>query len=334
MDHRSIVNFIYNGRMDKNNTDRIPVLSLNDFTGQRDAFTDTLGQAYRQFGFVGIKDHGIDQQIIDNAYREFKAFFALDGATKERYHQAGKGGARGYTGFGVEKAKDHGVPDLKEFWHVGREIPPGSTNPCPDQLLPNVWPEETPGFKKAALDLYQALDAVGAKMLSAMAIDLGLAADWFEDKVHYGNSILRPIHYPPIDKPQPGAVRAAQHEDINLITLLIGSKEQGLEILTRDGQWIGVDTLPGTIVVNVGDMLQRLTNHVYLSTTHKVANPDDDHSTSARYSIPFFLHPNPDFLIETLPECIDSQNPNRYPEPITANGYLMERLAEIGLLKK
>lgn len=320
--------------MDKQPTDRIPVLSLNDFSGQRDAFTDTLGHAYRQFGFIGIRDHGIDQAIIDEAYAQFKAFFALDGETKARYHQPGIGGARGYTGFGVEQAKDHSVPDLKEFYHVGREIKPGQDNPCPDQLLANIWPEETPGFKQAAIDLYQSLDAVGTTLLSAMAIDLGLDADWFNDKVNYGNSILRPIHYPPIDQPQPGAVRAAQHEDINLITLLIGSKEQGLEILTRDGEWVPVDTLPGTIVVNVGDMLQRLTNHVYLSTTHKVANPDDDHSTAARYSIPFFLHPNPDFLIKTLPGCISDDNPDRYPEPITAHGYLMERLDQIGLLKK
>ncbi len=319
--------------MDKQATDRIPVLSLTDFTGQRDAFTDTLGQAYRQFGFIGIRDHGIDQAIIDEAYAQFKAFFALDDETKARYHRPGIGGARGYTGFGVEQAKDHSVPDLKEFYHVGREIEPGQPNPCPDQLLANIWPEETPQFKQAAVDLYNALDAVGTTLLSAMAIDLGLDADWFNDKVNYGNSILRPIHYPPIEAPQPGAVRAAQHEDINLITLLIGSKEQGLEILTRDGDWIPVDTLPGTIVVNVGDMLQRLTNHVYLSTTHKVANPDDDHSTAARYSIPFFLHPNPDFLIKTLPGCISDDNPDRYPEPITAHGYLMERLNQIGLLK-
>ncbi len=314
-------------------TDRIPVLSLQDFTGQRDDFTNTLGQAYRHFGFVGITDHGIDQSLIDEAYTQFKAFFALDAATKEKYHQAGIGGARGYTGFGVEQAKDHDVPDLKEFWHVGREIESGEHNPYPE-LLANVWPSEVPEFRHAALTLYRALDAVGAKMLSAMAIDLGLEADWFNDKINYGNSILRPIHYPPIQSPQPGAVRAAQHEDINLITLLIGSKEQGLEILTRDGDWIGVDTLPGTIVVNVGDMLQRLTNHVYLSTTHKVVNPDDDHSCHARYSIPFFLHPNPDFMIKTLPECISEDNPDRYPEPISSHGYLMERLGEIGLLKK
>lgn len=315
-------------------TDRIPVLSLSDFTGQRDGFTHTLGQSYRQFGFIGIKDHGIDQAIIDRAYDQFRAFFALDGVSKKRYHQAGIGGARGYTGFGVEQAKDHNVPDLKEFWHVGRGFEAGETNPCPGQLLPNIWPDEVPRFRAAALDLYRALDGVGRQLLSAMALDLGLDAHWFDDKVNYGNSILRPIHYPPIDAPQPGAVRAAQHEDINLITLLIGSKQQGLEILTRDGDWIPVDTLPGTIVVNVGDMLQRLTNHVYLSTTHKVANPDDDHSTSARYSIPFFLHPNPDFLIKTLDGCVDDENPDRYEEPITANDYLMERLGEIGLLKK
>jgi isopenicillin N synthase-like dioxygenase len=308
----------------------IPVLSIGDFDGQAGEFSRALGKAWREFGFVGIRDHGIDEALIDRAYAAFREFFALPADIKQRYHQPGCGGARGYTGFGIEQAKDHDVPDLKEFWHVGREIE--GDNPDPEVLLPNAWPGEVADFKPAAMGLYNALDALGARILSALAVEMDLEADWFADKIDYGNSILRPIHYPPIEQAVPGAVRAARHEDINLITLLIGSREQGLEILTRDGQWVPVSTLPGTIVVNVGDMLQRLTNHVYPSTTHQVVNPPGDAARQARYSIPFFLHPNPDFLIETLPDCVSADNPNRYPEPITAHGYLMERLREIKLI--
>jgi isopenicillin N synthase-like dioxygenase len=309
----------------------VPVLSLADFDGEKGRFTDALGRAWRDTGFVGVRDHGIDDAVIDRAYAAFKAFFALPAEVKQRYHLTGGGGARGYTGFGVEQAKDHNVPDLKEFWHVGREIE-SEHNPAPDILTPNLWPEEVPGFRAAALELYRALDDLGSRILPALALDMGLARDWFADKTQFGNSILRPIHYPPIGDIEPGAVRAAQHEDINLITLLIGSREQGLEILSRDGQWVPVSTLPGSIVVNVGDMLQRLTNHVYPSTTHRVVNPAGDSARTARYSIPFFLHPNPDFLIETLPACIDDAHPNRYPTPITSHDYLLERLRQINLI--
>lgn len=308
----------------------IPVLDLQTFTGQRDEFTEALGQAYREYGFVGISGHGLGDKLTAQAYACFREFFALDEDIKQHYHEAGTGGARGYTGFGVEQAKDHDVPDLKEFWHVGREVE--GDNPHPEILLPNLWPPEVDDFRATALALYGALDNLGQRMLSAIALDLGLPADWFADKVNMGNSILRPIHYPPIYNAAPGAVRAAQHEDINLITLLIGSKEQGLEVLNKHGEWIPVTTLPGTIVVNVGDMLQRLTNHVYQSTTHRVVNPPGEAAQNSRYSIPFFLHPNPDFVIETLPQCITEDNPNRYPEPITSHGYLMERLKEINLI--
>jgi isopenicillin N synthase-like dioxygenase len=308
----------------------IPVLSIRQFSGHQDRFSDALGRAWREFGFVGICDHDIDDALIEKAYAVFRSFFALPMDLKQRYHQPGTGGARGYTGFGIEQARDHDVPDLKEFWHVGREL--NDANPHPESLLPNLWPTEVANFRAVALELYGALDALGDRILSALAVELGLSPDWFGDKTNVGNSILRAIHYPPIEKAVPGAVRAARHEDINLITLLIGSREQGLEILTRDGRWVAVATLPGTIVVNVGDMLQRLTNHVYPSTTHRVVNPPGDLARQARYSIPFFLHPNPDFLIRTLPECISPDNPDQYPQAITAADYLAERLREIKLL--
>ncbi len=309
---------------------QVPVLSLAEFDQRAGRFSSELGRAWRETGFVGIRDHGIDDELIKQAYTVFRQFFALPADIKQQYHRPGIGGARGYTGFGIEQARDHDVPDLKEFWHVGRDLL--EANPFPDILLPNVWPAELPAFKPVALALYRALDQLGGRILSALALDVGLDKDWFAHHFNVGNSILRPIHYPPIRDAVPGAVRAARHEDINLITLLIGSKEQGLEILTRDGQWVPVSTLPGTIVINVGDMLQRLTNHVYPSTTHRVVNPAGEAASQARFSIPFFLHPNPDFLIQTLPQCISDSRPNRYPEPITANDYLQQRLREIKLL--
>ncbi|MCA1778246.1 MAG: isopenicillin N synthase family oxygenase [Xanthomonadaceae bacterium] len=307
----------------------IPVLDLEEFCGYPDSFTRALGTAYREYGFAGITGHGLDPQLIEQAYDAFKQFFALPESLKRRYYQPGGGGKRGYTGVGIEQAKDHDVPDLKEFWHVGRELQ--GENPYPDILLPNVWPEEVPGFRDAALALYGGLDNLGQRLLSAIALDLGLDSGWFSSKVDRGNSILRPIHYPPIRNAVPGAVRAARHEDINLITLLIGSREQGLEILNRTGQWVPVTTLPGTIIVNVGDMLQRLTNHVYASTTHRVVNPAGEAARRSRYSIPFFLHPNPDFMIETLPGCIDADHPNRYPQPISSDDFLQQRIREINL---
>ena len=308
----------------------IPVLSIETFDGQRGDFSRNLSKAWREFGFVGIRDHGLDDELIETAYGVFKAFFALPADIKQSYHQPGTGGARGYTGFGVEQAKDHSVPDLKEFWHVGRELSAGEGDT--DILKPNLWPEQVAGFREAALALYGALDGLGARILSALALELDLPADWFSSRIDRGNSILRPIHYPPIESAVPGAVRAARHEDINLITLLIGSREQGLEILTRDERWVPVSTLPGTIVVNVGDMLQRLTNHVYPSTTHRVVNPAGEAARQARYSIPFFLHPNPDCLLETLPQCVSEDRPNRYPQAITAHDFLMQRLREIKLI--
>lgn len=306
----------------------IPLLDLGDC--QSDAFVVEVGNAYRQYGFVGFKNHGIDDAKFQNAYRVIAEFFALPDDVKRNYHKPGTGGARGYTGFGIEQAKDNTVPDLKEFWHVGRET--GQYNPHPDVLMPNIWPAEVDGFREHTLALYRALDSLGLKILSVLARYLDLAENWFADKVDTGNSILRPLHYPPIGKPMPGAVRAARHEDINLITLLPGSKEQGLEILSGTGEWIPVSTIPGTVVVNIGDMLQRLTNHVFPSTTHRVVNPPDSDADKPRYSMPFFLHPNPDFLIKTLPQCVAEDNPDKYPEPILAHDYLMQRLREINLI--
>lgn len=313
---------------------QIPTLDIQRFDNaasqaDRDAFVAELGATYREWGFAGVRNHGIPQQLIDDAYRVFAEFFALPEDVKRRYHVAGGGGARGYTPFGIETAKGAQHFDLKEFWHIGREIPRDSKYAA--VMPPNVWPEEVPEFRDVGYRLYGALDALGSRMLSALALHIGLPEHFFADKTDQGNSILRPIHYPPITTPDVPNVRAGAHEDINLITLLVGASAEGLEVLSRKGEWIPYTAQADTIVVNIGDMLQRLTNHVYPSTTHRVVNPPGEKARQPRYSTPFFLHPNPDFLIDVLPSCVTPDNPSRYPEAITAQGYLEERLREIKL---
>ncbi|MBB1471781.1 isopenicillin N synthase family oxygenase [Luteimonas sp. MC1782] len=313
---------------------QIPTLDIRRFTQptsaeDRQAFIDELGAAYREWGFAGIRNHGIGQPLIDDAYAAFKAFFALPDDVKKRYHVAGGGGARGYTPFGVETAKDSKHFDLKEFWHIGREI--AADSPYRDVMGDNVWPAEVPAFREAGYALYQALDALGSQVLRALALHIELPEDYFADKTASGNSILRPIHYPPITADDIPNVRAGAHGDINLITLLVGASAAGLEVLSHQGEWVPFTSDADTIVVNIGDMLQRLTNHVYPSTIHRVVNPPGELARQPRYSVPFFLHPNPDFLIDVLPSCVTADNPSRYPEPITAQGYLEERLREIKL---
>ena len=311
----------------------IPTLDIRRFSEaandtDRDAFVAELGAAYREWGFAGIRGHGIPQDVIDGAYDVFVRFFALPEDVKKRYHIPGGGGARGYTAFGVETAKGAQSSDLKEFWHVGRDA---RDEKYADVMPANVWPTEIPGFRERALALYDALDGLGSRMLSALALHLGLDEHYFADKTDNGNSILRPIHYPPITTPDIPNVRAGAHEDINLITLLVGASAEGLQVLSRKGEWVPYTADADTIVVNIGDMLQRLTNHVLPSTTHRVVNPPGEKARQPRYSTPFFLHPNPDFLIDVLPNCVSADNPSRYPEPITAQGYLEERLREIKL---
>jgi isopenicillin N synthase-like dioxygenase len=314
--------------------DAIPTLDIRRFNApssaaDRDAFVAELGAAYREWGFAGIRGHGIDQALIDDAYDVFKRFFALPDEAKRKYHVAGGGGARGYTPMMVETAKDSRYPDLKEFWHIGREIPRDSK--YAGDMPENLWPAEIPEFRAIGYGLYAALDELGSQVLSALALHIGLPADWFADKTDSGNSILRPIHYPPITAADVPNVRAGAHEDINLITLLVGASAAGLEVLSRKGEWVPFTADADTIVVNIGDMLQRYTNHVYPSTTHRVVNPPGDAARQPRYSTPFFLHPNPDFMIDVLPSCTSAGNPSRYPEPISAQGYLEERLREIKL---
>ena len=309
---------------------RIEPVSMTLHDQDFEAFAQAFGGSFKRYGFAVVSDHGLDQAVIDSAVDDAKAFFALPEEKKRRYHLAGTGGARGYTPFGIETAKDATVSDLKEFWHVGRELPEGSEL---RQYMPdNVWPDEVPGFKPHVLGLYNALDAMGLKLLRAVARFLRIDDDFFAPTVRDGNSVLRLLHYPPVPADAPG-VRAGAHEDINTITLLLGAEEAGLEVKDRNGEWLPINPPPGSLVVNVGDMLQRLTNHVLPSTSHRVVNPAAERRGFARYSTPFFLHFNPQYVIETLPSCITPDNPNRYPEPLSSHDYLLQRLREIKLIQ-
>jgi isopenicillin N synthase-like dioxygenase len=310
---------------------QVPALSLKDEAADPAAFAAALGGSFERFGFAVVSDHGISDDLIERAWAETKLLFELPDDEKRGYHAPGGGGARGYTPFKTEIAKGASVVDLKEFWHVGRELPAGHR--FAEQMAPNVWPTRPAGFKPMFLELFAAFDRAGDRLLSAIARHLKLDPHWFDAAVGDGNSVLRLLHYPPIPADAEG-VRAGAHEDINLITLLLGAEEAGLELLGSDSKWLAIKPPAGAMVVNVGDMLQRLTNHVLPSTTHRVVNPPPERRGHSRYSMPFFLHPAPDFLIRTLPGCVTAANPDRYPEPITAHDYLFERLVEIGLVKK
>lgn len=304
------------------------VLSPVSMRLDADAFSAQLMADFRDCGFAVVTDHGIDTEVIRAADTAARALFALPDAEKRQWHIPGTGGARGYTPFGVEAAKGVAEVDQKEFWHVGRELP--DNHRFRPAMPANIWPPLA-GFKDAALELFSAFDAAGERLLAAIARGLGLPDNFFDMPTCDGNSVLRFLHYPP-QPAAPTGIRAAAHEDINVITLLLGAEEAGLQLKARAGHWLSVSPPEGALVINVGDMLQRLTNHVLPSTTHRVVNPVGAATTRARFSMPFFLHFAPDYLIETLPGCISMENPDRYPQPITAHDYLLERLYEIRLL--
>lgn len=291
---------------------------------------DDLGNSFRDWGFAVVRDHGLPGDLVARAWELTREFFALPEEVKHAYFVPGGKGARGYTPFGTERAKDAQVQDLKEFWHIGRSLPSG--DPLEAWMPPNVWPEELPQFQETFEELYAAFEIAGGRILSAIALHLGLDADWFAPTVKDGNSVMRLLHYPPLsaDAP-PGAIRAAAHGDINTITLLLGAEEAGLQLLTAQGEWLSISPPEGALVVNIGDMLERLTNNRLKSTQHRVVNPLGEAARRSRYSMPFFLHFRPDFVIETLPACVDAQHPDLYPEPLLSNEFLLRRLAEINL---
>lgn len=282
-----------------------------------------FGDAFARTGFAVVAEHGIDAAIIDRALAATRAMFALPEAVKRRYVVPGGAGQRGLTPFGIETAKGATAADLKEFWHAGRDLPAG--DPLRAVMPDNVWPAEVADFRPAVTALYAALDTAGGRILRAIAVHLGLADDFFAGPTAGGNSILRLLHYPPVTG-APAAVRAAAHEDINVITLLLGADEAGLQLLDRDGEWRDVEAPPGTLVCNIGDMLARVTGGRLPSTSHRVVNPSPERARHARYSTPFFLHFRPDYVIEALPGGPAAPLP-----PITADAFLRQRLHEIGL---
>ena len=312
----------------------IPSVDLADFTeGNKEkkaAFVKELGQAYEEIGFVAVKNHGLSDALCAELYAQVKGFFTLSKEEKEAYEIQGLAGQRGYVSFGKEHAKNKNEGDLKEFWHFGQTVE--DNDPIKEEYPDNVQVNELPEFNAVGREVYQKLEATGREMLRAIALHLNLDENYFDAKIHNGNSILRPIHYPPITHEPKDAVRAAEHEDINLITLLMGASADGLQVLNKSGEWISVTALPDQIVVNVGDMLQRLTNNKLKSTTHRVVNPPREKWGTSRYSIPFFLHPRSEVSLNCLPSCVSESNPKNFSD-ITAGEYLEQRIIELGLKK-
>ncbi len=312
----------------------IPTVDLSQFVQgtdeQKTAFVRAIGQAFHEVGFVAVVNHGIPKSLVDGFYTASKAFFAQPEAVKRHYEVQDLAGQRGYTSFGKEHAKQSKVADLKEFFQIGQEVP--EDHPLKSQYPDNVQVIETPEMSRLGHDLYRAFETAGGQLLAAIALYLGLESDYFKPFIHHGNSILRSIHYPPITQEPASAIRAEQHEDINLITLLVGASAGGLQLLTSENKWVAVMPEADEIVINVGDMLQRLTNNYLKSTTHRVVNPPREEWHLPRLSIPFFLHPVSSMDLTCLPSCITPDNPLQYA-PITAGDYLDERLREIGLKK-
>ena len=311
----------------------IPSVDLAEFLSgdlvRKAAFVQQLGKAYEEVGFVAVKNHGVPDELIADLYKYVQEFFSLPSEQKRSYEIPELAGQRGYTSFGKEHAKGSDAPDLKEFFQYG-QVP--RNNFREEEYPPNITVSEIANFNHTFDEAYRAFEKSGTALLQAIALYLGLDEHYFDDYVHNGNSILRSIHYPPITSEPKSAIRAEQHEDINLITLLVGASADGLQILTKQNEWVGVTSLPEQIVVNVGDMLQRLTNNKLRSTTHRVVNPARELWHTSRFSIPFFLHPKSSMSLKCLEGCIDENHPKAY-EDASAGEYLDERLREIGLKK-
>lgn len=313
----------------------IPSVDLADFLSddpkRKQKFVDEIGAAYEEIGFVSLKNHFLDDQLVDGLYKEIKDFFALPVEVKKKYEIEGLGGQRGYVSFGKEHAKGKKEGDLKEFWHFGQE--PAADANLTEEYPDNVQVSELENFNKTGMEAYRMLEKTGVYVLRALALYIGLDEFYFDHWANNGNSILRPIHYPPITEEPKGAVRAGAHGDINLITLLMGASAGGLQVLRNDGVWIDAIPAEDELVINVGDMLERHTNNKLRSTIHRVVNPPKEQWDTPRYSIPFFMHPRSDMKLNCLPECITDENPKAYPD-ITAGEFLNQRLVEIGLIKK
>ena len=314
--------------------DRIPSVDLRDFLSgdesRKQKFINEIGHAYENIGFVALKGHFLDNELVENLYEQIKKFFELPVDTKQKYEIPGIGGQRGYVSFGKESAKGKKEGDLKEFWHFGQYV---ENNPKLEEEYPdNVIVEELPEFNEVGKQTYKMLEKTAKYVLRSLALHLGLEETYFDQYIFNGNSILRPIHYPPIKEEPKGAVRAAAHGDINLITLLMGAHGKGLQVQNHEGEWIDAIAEPDELMINVGDMLSRHSNNKLKSTIHRVVNPPKELWGTSRYSIPFFMHPISDMKLDVLDNCIDAENPKQF-EDITAGEFLNERLRELGLIK-
>ena len=317
--------------MEMNN---IPSVDLADFLSddpqRKQKFVDEIGKAYEEIGFVALKNHFLSDQLVEELYKEVKNFFELPLETKEKYEIEGLAGQRGYISFGKEHAKGKKEGDLKEFWHFGQEATADAN--LTEEYPKNVQVEELPDFNHTGMEAYRMLEKTGIYVLRSLALYIGLDEHYFDHWASNGNSILRPIHYPPITEEPKGAVRAGAHGDINLITLLMGASTGGLQVLRKDGEWIDAIPQEDELVINVGDMLERHTNNKLRSTIHRVVNPPREEWDTPRYSIPFFMHPRSEMPLNCLEECVDNDHPKAYPD-ITAGEFLNQRLKEIGLKK-
>ncbi len=318
--------------MESNTLRKVPTLSLASYTQgsgtEKAKFIDNLFLGLKEYGFIILKDHNVKPDALHKAYELLQNFYSLPTDVKKSYISPNAGFQRGYTPFGQEHAKDSPVMDLKEFWHVGRVLPEG--HPLKAKYPDNIWPKEIPEFQTHFVSLFSALEEAGDVMLEALTMPLEVEKDFFAKMTKDGNSILRLLHYPPIPEGvDPRCVRAAAHEDINFITILPAATASGLQLKDRDGQWLDIESEPDTLIVDVGDMLARLTNDVLPSTTHRVVNPQDG-TNQSRYSMPFFMHPHPDAILSCLPSCKGAGV--KYPD-ITGHDFLMQRLREIGLIK-
>lgn len=313
----------------------IPSVDLNDFISgdstRKQKFVDAIGKAYEEIGFVALQGHFLDDNLVENLYKEVKNFFSLPTEIKQKYEIPGIGGQRGYVSFGKESAKGKKEGDLKEFWHFGQYVEGNAELEA--EYPKNVTVEELPDFNKVGKQTYKMLEKTAKYVLRALALHLELEETYFDDYIYNGNSILRPIHYPPITEEPKEAVRAAAHGDINLITLLMGAQGRGLQVQNHKGEWLDAIAQPNEIMINVGDMLSRHTNNKLKSTIHRVVNPPKEHWGTSRYSIPFFMHPISDMKLDVLEGCIDENNPKQFDD-ITAGEFLNERLIELGLIKK
>ncbi|CAL2081075.1 isopenicillin N synthase family dioxygenase [Tenacibaculum sp. 190524A02b] len=313
---------------------RIPSVNLQDFLSndetRKQKFINEIGNAYENIGFVALKGHFLDDQLVEDLYTEIKNFFNLPLEVKQKYEIPGIGGQRGYVSFGKESAKGKKEGDLKEFWHFGQYV---DNNPVLEAEYPaNVEVTELPKFNEVGKKTYQMLEKTAQYVLRSLALHLGLEETYFDKYIKNGNSILRPIHYPPITEEPKGAVRAAAHGDINLITLLMGSHGKGLQVQNHKGEWIDAIAQPDELMINVGDMLSRHSNNKLKSTIHRVVNPPKESWGTSRFSIPFFMHPISEMKLDVLENCIDENNPKQF-EDITAGEFLNERLRELGLIK-